>query len=37
MAYHFIECNREEVYLLPPSLKEWISEGERADGFKRDI
>ena len=28
MAYHFIECNREEVYLLPPSLKEWISEGD---------
>lgn len=28
MAYNFIECNREEVYLLPPSLKEWILEGD---------
>ena len=30
MAYHFIECNREQSYLLPPSLKEWLPEGDLA-------
>ncbi len=24
MAYNFIECNRDQVYLLPPSLQEWL-------------
>ncbi len=24
MAYNFIECNREQVYFLPPSLQEWL-------------
>lgn len=28
MAYNFIECNREQEYLLPVSLKEWLSEGD---------
>ena len=30
MGYNFIECNREQVYLLPPSLKEWLPEGHLA-------
>jgi transposase len=30
MAYNFIECNREQEYLLPVSLKEWLSEGDLA-------
>jgi len=28
MAYNFIECNREQGYLLPPDLREWLSEGD---------
>ncbi|MDR4506982.1 MAG: transposase [Candidatus Brocadiaceae bacterium] len=28
MAYNFIECNREQKYLMPPSLKEWLPEGD---------
>lgn len=24
MAYNFKECNREQVYLLPPALQEWL-------------
>lgn len=30
MAYHFIECNRDQDYLLPPSLKEWLPEKDLA-------
>ncbi len=30
MSYNFIECNREQPYLLPPSLKEWLPEGHLA-------
>lgn len=26
MAYNFIECNREQMYLMPPSLREWLPE-----------
>ena len=26
MSYNFIECNREQMYLMPPSLKEWLPE-----------
>jgi transposase len=26
MAYNFKECNRDQVYLLPPSLQEWLPE-----------
>ena len=28
MAYNFIECNREQQYLMPPSVKEWLPEGD---------
>lgn len=30
MGYNFIECNRGQDYLLPPSLKEWLPEGDLA-------
>ena len=30
MAYHFIGCNREQDYLLPPSVKDWVPEGDLA-------
>ncbi len=28
MAYNFIECNRDQQYLMPPSVKEWLPEGD---------
>jgi transposase len=30
MNYNFIECNREQSYLLPPSLADWLPEGHLA-------
>lgn len=30
MGYNFIECNREQQYLLPPSLMDWLPEGDLA-------
>lgn len=30
MGYNFIACNREQSYLMPPSLKEWLPEGDLA-------
>jgi len=30
MSYNFIECNRDQMYLMPPSLKEWWPEGHLA-------
>ena len=30
MAYNFIECNREQMYLMPVSLQDWLSEGHLA-------
>lgn len=30
MGYNFIEYNREQQYLMPPSLKEWVPEGDLA-------
>jgi hypothetical protein len=26
MAQNFIECDREQVFLMPPSLREWLPE-----------
>ena len=26
MPYNFIECNREQMFLMPPSLKDWLEE-----------
>lgn len=28
MAYNFIACNRDQAYLLPPSVREWLPEGD---------
>jgi transposase len=30
MAQNFIECGREQVFLLPPSLREWLPEDHLA-------
>ena len=30
MAYNFKECNREQIYLMPPSLQEWLPEKDMA-------
>jgi transposase len=30
MAYNLIECNRDQAYLLPPSLREWLPEKDLA-------
>jgi transposase len=30
MGYNFFEYNREQQYLMPPSLKEWVPEGDLA-------
>lgn len=30
MAYNFVPCDREQPYLLPPSLKDWLPEGDLA-------
>lgn len=26
MSYNFIECDRDQTYLMPPSLKDWLAE-----------
>jgi transposase len=28
MAYNFIECNRDQLYLLPPALQDWLPPGD---------
>jgi len=30
MAYNLVSCDREQGYLMPPSLKEWLDEGHLA-------
>lgn len=30
MAYNFKECNRGQIYLMPPSLQEWLPEKDMA-------
>src|SRR5512136_3492190 len=30
MAYNFKECNHNQVFLLPPNIREWIPEGDLA-------
>src|ERR671911_2567087 len=30
MARNFIECNREQAFLMPPSLRGWLPEGHLA-------
>src|SRR3990170_8839655 len=30
MAYNFKECNRDQIFLLPPNVREWLPEGDLA-------
>jgi len=30
MAHNFIECDREQAFLMPPSLREWLPEDHLA-------
>lgn len=30
MSRKFIECNRDQMYLMPPSLRDWLPEGDLA-------
>jgi len=30
MAYNFIDCNRDQTYLMPPRLEEWLPSGDLA-------
>ncbi len=30
MAYNFLPCDRNQAYLLPPSLTDWLPEGHLA-------
>ena len=30
MAYNFKECNRDQIFLMPPSVREWLPEGDLA-------
>ena len=30
MGYNFLPCNRDQLYLLPPALQDWLPEGDLA-------
>lgn len=30
MSYHFLPCDREQQYVMPPSLQDWLPEGDLA-------
>ena len=30
MGFNLIECNREQEFLMPPNLRDWIPEGDLA-------
>jgi hypothetical protein len=30
MAYNLLSCDREQGYLMPPSVRDWLSEGHLA-------
>ena len=30
MAHNYTECNRDQMYLLPPNMKDWLPEGHLA-------
>ncbi|MBI5411190.1 MAG: hypothetical protein HZA21_04270, partial [Nitrospirae bacterium] len=30
MGYNFLPCEREQLYLMPPALQEWLPEGDLA-------
>jgi hypothetical protein len=33
MSQNFIECDREQVLLMPPSLREWLPGGASGPGY----
>jgi len=35
MAQNFIECDREQAFLMPPSLREWLPEDHLACSCSR--
>ena len=30
MGYNFLPCEREQLYLMPPALQDWLPEGDLA-------
>jgi hypothetical protein len=30
MGYNFIDCDRDQLFLLPPRLRDWLPEGHLA-------
>jgi hypothetical protein len=30
MGYNFMECNRDQAYLFPPSLRDWLPKDDLA-------
>ena len=30
MAYNLLRCERDQSYLMPPSMRDWLSEGHLA-------
>ena len=30
MGYHFLPCERDQLYLMPPALQDWLPEGDLA-------
>ena len=30
MAYNLLNCERDQSYLMPPSMRDWLSEGHLA-------
>ena len=30
MGYNFLPCERNQLYLMPPALQDWLPEGDRA-------
>ena len=30
MAYNLLSCERDQSYLMPPSMRDWLSEGHLA-------
>jgi len=34
MGYHFLPCEREQLYLLPPALQDWLRKARRGSSWK---
>ena len=37
MAYNLLRCERDQSYLMPPSVRDWLSEGHIVDAVGRWI